>query len=364
MKKITSIFIVIFLMAILMVTANAAPFDEELTDNLPSAAEDLLHELDTEAYDHRSLTQGLGLLWNRACNDFMSAIKDNLGGAVILLGVILLCGIAEDCMQAAGNEDKPDYVSMAGALTITLIAAGNMRSLLGMGIEALEQLDIFAKALLPTLAAAVAAGGGLLSAGVKQVTTVFCTNLLLSLIRHILVPFVYCFIAVSAVNAMLPYARLQKLADGLRKAVTWILTGSLALFTGYLTISGSVTASADALTAQLTRSAISTAVPVVGGIISDAAGTVLAGAVVLKNSMGVFGMLAVLAICLLPFLHLGVQYLLYKLTAFFSAAIGSDALVELIDALGSAFGLILGMVGTGALLLLISIASSVSVVIT
>lgn len=356
--------IVILLMAMLVVQADAAPLAEKFTDSLPTEAEDLLHELDTESYDHQTLAQGLGILWNRVCDDFLSAVKGSLGGTVLILGVILLCGIAEDCMKAAGNEGSPDYVPMVGALAITLIAAGNMRSMLGMGVDTVEQLDIFAKALLPTLAAAVAASGGLISAGVKQVTTVFCTNLLLTFIRQVLLPFVYCFIAVSAVNAMLPYARLKKLADGLRKAVTWILTGSLALFTGYLTISGSVTASADALTAQLTRSAISTAVPVVGGIISDAAGTVLTGAIVLKNSMGIFGMLAVLAICLLPFLHLGVQYLLYKVTAFFSAAIGSDALVELIDALGSAFGLILGMVGTGALLLLISIASSVSVVIT
>lgn len=39
-------------------------------------------------------------------------------------------------------------------------------------------------------------------------------------------------------------------------------------------------------------------------------------------------------------------------------------LEELIDALGSAFGLMLGMTGSCALLLLISITSSVSVVVT
>ena len=73
--------------------------------------------------------------------------------------------------------------------------------------------------------------------------------------------------------------------------------------------------------------------------------------------------LAVLATCLTPFLHLAVQYLVYKLTAFLAGTAGSGVLVELIDALGGAFGLVLGMVGSCALLLLISITSSVSVVI-
>lgn len=60
-----------------------------------------------------------------------------------------------------------------------------------------------------------------------------------------------------------------------------------------------------------------------GGIISDAAETVLAGAGMLKNTVGVFGMLAILAACAYPFLQLGVQYLLYKLTAFAARSGGS-----------------------------------------
>ncbi len=62
------------------------------------------------------------------------------------------------------------------------------------------------------------------------------------------------------------------------------------LFTGYLTLSGAVSTSADALTVQATRSAVG-AMPVVGRILSDAAGSVLAGAGVVKNAIGVFGLL-------------------------------------------------------------------------
>ena len=76
------------------------------------------------------------------------------------------------------------------------------------------------------------------------------------------------------------------------------------------------------------------------------------------------GGLAVLAICLTPFLTMAVQYLLYKLAAFLAGTMTEGPLEELIDALGSAFGLMLGMTGSCALLLLISITSSVSVVVT
>ena len=89
-------------------------------------------------------------------------------------------------------------------------------------------------------------------------------------------------------------------------------------------------------------------------------GVVVAG--LLKNAVGIFGMLAVLAICLTPFLNMAVQYLLYKLTAFLAGIVTQGALAELINALGTAFGLMLGMTGSCALLLLISITSAVSAV--
>ena len=48
--------------------------------------------------------------------------------------------------------------------------------------------------------------------------------------------------------------------------------------------------------------------------------------------------------------------------ALLAAAVGSRPLVSLIDGLGSAFGLVLGMCGACALLLLISVSTFVSVV--
>ncbi len=48
---------------------------------------------------------------------------------------------------------------MAGAAAIAVLSLGSMKSLLGLGTQTIEELDVFSKALLPTLAAAVAAGG-------------------------------------------------------------------------------------------------------------------------------------------------------------------------------------------------------------
>ena len=348
---------VLFCLTLLLLCLDcawAAELPDSVTDAVPPEAADLLPEMDTSA-SHETLWQGLGDLWHSACAYVRTALETQASGAALLLGVVLLCSLAESCLAAADSPCVPRYVS---------VAAGDFHRMMGLGVETMSQLEVFSKALLPTLSAAVAAGGGYITAGARQVATVFFTDLLISLIRQVLLPLLYACIAAAAADAVVPGHSLQKIGQGLRKCVAWALTALMLVFTGFLSVTGAATSAADALSTQLTRSAIATAVPVVGSIISDAAGTVLAGAGMLKGAIGVFGLLAVLAICLTPFITMAVQYLLYKLAAFLAGTVTQEPLADLIDALGSAFGLMLGMTGSCALALLISIISSVSVVST
>ncbi len=348
--------------ALLMIqSAAAVQLPEELERAIPAEAEELLDEMEESADTTDTLSQGLARLWDRVFAYFGETVKAQIGSVVVLLSIVLICSLADDCFQATGNSKVMNYVPIAGALAITVAAAGNMRSLLGVGLETLEELNVFSKALLPTLSAAIAASGGVVSAGVRHVAGVFFADLMITLVCELLLPLVYFHVAASAADAMLPQMRLKSIAQGISKLTTWLLTGGLVLYTGYLTLTGAAAGSADALATQLTKSAMGV-VPVVGGIISDAAGTVLAGAAVLKNTIGVVGMLAILSICLVPFLELAVQYLLYKVSAFLAGTVGSTQLVGLIDALGSAFGLVLGMTGACTLMLLISIITSITAV--
>ena len=88
--------------------------------------------------------------------------------------------------------------------------------------------------------------------------------------------------------------------------------------------------------------------------------TLVASAGILKNAVGVFGMLVVLGMCVVPFLQLGIHYLAYKITAALSATVSGGRVAGLIDQIGGAFGLVLGMTGACALLLLISMVSAVT----
>ena len=346
-------------LALLLLTlpVRGAELPPEVEQALPREAGQLLKDVDH--WDVNSFPEGLCAIWNHLRKDVNTVLRRQTRGAVSVLLVAVLCGLVSGFQKGVGDESR--FLPMAGGLAVTALTAGSLDSLMGAGTAVMEQMNTFSKALLPTLSAAVAASGGIVSASVRQVATIFFVDLLLSLIRGLLLPLVYFYVAAAAADAMLPGRRLAGISRAIRKGTVWLLTGALALFTLYLTVSGAAAGSADTVTARLARSAVGV-LPVVGSILADAADSVLAGAGAVKNTVGAAGLLAVLAVCLLPLVRLGVQYLVYKAAAFLAGILGAEQLTGLIDALGGAFGLIFGMTGACGLLLLISISSALGVV--
>ncbi|CAN4010635.1 Phosphoglycerate kinase, partial [Dysosmobacter welbionis] len=280
----------------LTTSAAAADLPAELERAAPEAAEDLTGG---DLSGGTGFAQGVGNILDRLADQVGDVVRERTRGAAAVLLVVVLCGVVEGFAQGTGGKGAA-FLPMAGALSITLASAGSLDSLMGLGSRTIGELADFSQALLPTLAAATAASGAVTTATVQQVSTVFFVDLLLRLIRQLLLPLVYLYIGLLTAAACLPENRLGAIAEALKKLVTWILTTALLVFTIYLSIVRIISGSADSATVKVAKAAISGVVPVVGGIIADASETVLAGAGMLKNTIGVFGMLAILAACAYP----------------------------------------------------------------
>lgn len=327
----------------------------ELTQAAPEAAELL------EEGGDMGLSSGVAALWEKSISEVKEYLLAGIRSvAMLMCGVVVLGAVESLTPDRRGTVGRG--VTLCGALWVTAVSAGDLETLMGLGRETVTEISQFSKVLTPVMASAAALSGGVTSASVRQMGTVLFSDILLTAIDALLLPAVYLYVGLAAAGTVLEGETLDSAGRLLKKGIGWALGGLLLLFTTYLTVSGAVAGAVDARAVKLAKSAIAGAVPVVGGILSEAAESVLAGAGVLKAGAGVLGMLAVLALCLTPFLRLGIQYLLYQVAAVVAAAAGPGRLTRLISMLGDAFGLVLAMTGASALLLLVSILSSLTAV--
>lgn len=292
-------------------------------------------------------------LWyilRKALAQLMPQVAQCGGVCLSLFGVSMLLSLLRGVQGQAATA-----VELCGVLAICALLMGTARSVMSLAGETVTRLSDYGKLLLPALTTALAAAGGSgSSAAVYAVTAVF-DGALCWVISEALVPMVYVYLVLAVANAAMSDDLLKRLRDLMKWLLSWAMKLVLYVFTGFLSITSVVTGAADQAALKATKMTLSSMVPVVGGILSDASETVLVSAQMVKNSIGLYGLLALIAILILPFLRIGISYGLLRLTAALCGLFAGKRVTGLMEDFASAMGLMLGQTGTVCLVLLISV---------
>lgn len=349
-------FIFFLVFCTLLSTAALAVDTDGLSDALPDSAEEILGGADvTDASQGAAL---FGNIWAWVRENIGAYLRQAAAGAGAVVAVTLLCSAA-----GAVSEDgkPPGYVLLAGALAIFGACAGDLRSFLGEARTALYDLSGFSKTLLPCLTAAAAAAGKGASATARYAVSAMLLDLVMELGTGYVLPGIYAYAAVCTADAALPGGAMSGPARLLGWACKTLLAGLTTVFTLAVTLSGVIAGGADKLAGSLTKTALSAVLPVVGSILSDAADAYLAGAELIRGAVGVFGLAAVLAVCVGPALRLGVRYLLFKAAACVTEPFAEGRLSSLVSHIAAAYGMALGLVGSAGAMLFVSVSIGMGV---
>lgn len=283
---------------------------------------------------------------------FTNLRPDLKEAAQIALSVFSAAMIVSILRSFSGNFKK--QVNWAGAVAIAVILLKNSNSLIILAAATVQELSDYGKLLFPVMTAAMAAQGSVSSSAALYTGTVIFDSILCSMIADLFVPAVYFYLALAISYAATGEELLKRIRDVLKSCISWCLKTLLTVFTTYMSITGVVSGTADAAAIKATKVTISSVVPVVGSILSDASESVLVSAQMVKNTAGVYGILALLAVFAEPFLRIGIHYLLLKATAALCGIINPGGTAALTEDFSSAMGLLLAMTGAVCLLLMIS----------
>ncbi|MBE6933094.1 MAG: stage III sporulation protein AE [Ruminococcaceae bacterium] len=351
MRKIILCLLSVMMLSCAVHASTVSASEDELRQALPSDAGALLDS----APPGSGFEDGIRSILENALPLLDDALHKAMKSSAIMLSALVLCAMA-------GAGEGSDAALIAGVLSITAVGMLEMNALASSGKEALLEMQSFADLLLPAMAAATAASGGITASTAIYAGTALFTDILMRSMTYLLLPLLNIYVAISGAKAICGNEMLSRLAD----LVKWVFRSGiktiLFVFTAYLTITGLISGAADATVLKAAKLTISGVVPVVGSMISDASETVIIGAATVKNAVGVFGMLAVIAICIGPFLTIAGQYLLVKLTAAAGSALGPKPLLGLVDAISESLGFLLAMTGAAALMLLIACVCYLKVV--
>lgn len=245
-------------------------------------------------------------------------------------------------------------VELAGIIAVAILLMSETKSLIQYAADTVEELSQYGRLLLPVMTAGLAAQGGITSSTALYTGTALFDAVLSTAVAKLLIPLVYLFLALCIAAAATGQTAVKKISGFIKWLITWGLKITLYVFTGYMSITHVISGAADEAAVKATKITMSGMIPMVGGILSDASEAVIVGAGLVKNGVGLYGMLAVLAIWIAPFLRIGICYLLVKLTATLCEAFSVKGISELTKHFAEAMGMLLAMTASICIMLMIS----------
>lgn len=161
--------------------------------------------------------------------------------------------------------------------------------------------------------------------------------------------------ALGIVSQISDKVQIDKLAKFFKSFAVWILGVILTLFVGVTSLEGTLSSSIDGVTAKTTKAAVSSFVPVVGKILGDAVDTVMGCSVILKNAIGIVGVVIIIGICIIPILKLVTLMTVYYLGAALCQPIADTKIIKLLSHMGDTFKLLLAVLTSVSVMLIIGV---------
>ena len=262
-------------------------------------------------------------------------------------------------ISAAENFSEPLNIVIGCAVAITVFASS--AGVISQGMSAVEATSDFMLALIPVLAGIITAAGNPTLALTYGSFAMAAAQAAAQTAGNIIMPLCGAFSAFGVSASLSPELKLTKLADMIKKLTIGVLSFVAAAFSAVLGLKSLLAGSADTLASKGIKLALSSAVPIVGGALSDAYSSIIGSVSLLKSTVGVFGVIAVVMIDLPVVLQLTARIILLKLLGVLSSSMGDDTTGEVLDTLSSALTVINAAVIFTAALFIISTGIVISV---
>lgn len=296
----------------------------------------------------------LSAIGNKVVQSISGEFKAHITTFGRLISIALIAAIFTNLSMAFKYHQVSEtgyyvtYLLLFGLLISSFISASHIAS------TVIREVLDFMKALVPAYFMSVAFCSGSLSSFTFYKIALILITLVDFIIIKVLIPMVNFYLIIVLANNLSKEDMLSKLAGLLELIIKWTLRSLLAAVIGFQAIQGLIVPVAD----QVKRSTVfkaSSALPGVGNAIGSVAETVIGAGILLKNAIGVAGLVVIIVICSIPMVQLTVVTLIYRFSSAALQPISDKRIIECISASAKSAEMLLQCVLVGAILFLLTI---------
>ena len=292
-------------------------------------------------------------LLKKILNILGKEVTTNIKSLVSILAIILIHSILKSISESLENNNISKLIYYVQYILIVTVIMSNFTDIIKLVQDTTGNLIGFMNALVPLLITLMMYTGSITTSSVVEPIILFMINFIGNIIQNLIIPFVLVLTSLVIISKISDKVHIDKLSKFFKSGILGFLGIVLTVFVGVVSLEGTLSSSVDGITAKTTKAVVSSAIPVVGKILGDAVDTVLGCGIVLKNAVGLVGVVIVIGICIMPILKLFVLSVSYKLLSTVVQPIADEKIIDLLEQIGDIFKIFLGILCAISFMLII-----------
>lgn len=255
-----------------------------------------------------------------------------------LLAAIVMLSVFSSILQTLQGAFERNAISKVAYaicyMVIILIAVGSFSLAIQYAKSAIGDMIHFMTAIIPLMLTLLASIGNVVTVSVLHPLIVFMIHIVGTTIYTFVFPLLFFSAVLHIVSALTDKYKATQLADLLRNVSVAALGVMLTAFLGVITVRGATASVTDGVTLRTAKYITGNFVPVIGKMFTDAADSVVGASLLVKNAIGLAGVLILVLLCAFPAVKILALALIYNLAGAIMQPLGDNPIVGCLQTIG------------------------------
>ncbi|QGQ97111.1 stage III sporulation protein AE [Paenibacillus psychroresistens] len=268
---------------------------------------------------------------------FQFFFREVLMNGKLLATIVILTvfSMILETLQSSFEKSSVNKVAYAVSYMVLIVLAMNsLNTALGYAKDAISGMIHFMLAIVPLLLTLLASMGNLTSAAIFHPLIVFMIHTIGTAIYLVVFPLLFLSTLLHVISSISERYKVTQLANLMRSIAVGLLGFFVTVFLGVMSVQGATGAVTDGVTIRTAKYVTGNFVPVVGRMFSDASETVVGASLLVKNAVGITGVVILVLLCAFPAVKILVLALIFKVSAAILQPMGDSPIIQCLQIIG------------------------------
>lgn len=292
----------------------------------------------------------------RIAGFFLKEVKANIEIVIKVIVIAVLCAVLKNLQDnlQGGTSEIAFYICYL--LMVSFIIVG-FKDAVQLGQKTIYEMIGFMESMIPALVTLMISMGNVTSSGVIYPVVMGAVGIISSILATFLIPSILLIAVLSIMGNISNKIQISKLSKLLKTVTVWTMGIILTVFVSIVSVEAGLAGTIDGVLGKTFKFAFSKSVPFVGQILSDSVETVMGCSLIIKNAVGVLGMILIIVIVLIPLIKILAMALVYKLAAVIVEPLTDSRITKCLDDVGGTLVLLFSIIISVSFMFIISIAA-------